>query len=206
MTSVRLHLASVWLPEWEVKTALERISDLTTDALSSLLKEKMPVSASRFLPPLKLLSGSVDERRAAMASNHNILVQSLIQTIGEKETFDLGRQALFKVGLEIGEESRVRLRVGDGMDDLIRAARVMYRVLGIQFTVQEKDSGLEIIVNRCALSNWYSENTCKVLSATDEGVLRGLNHRVGMRFERMITSGFPNCMARVWVDAEGRQA
>jgi hypothetical protein len=206
MTSVTLRLASTWLPEWEVKISLQRISELTDHALSTLIKDRTPVATAGFIPPLKLLAGSIDDRRAAMASNHNVLVHALTKAIGEKQTLELGREALFKVGLKIGEESRIRLRVGDGMDDLIRAARVLYRVLGIHFTVQERDDGVEIEVNRCALSNWYTENTCRVLSATDEGVLRGLNHRVGMRFDRMITSGFPTCIARVWIDEERREA
>lgn len=203
MTSLRLRLAAAWVPEWMLKSQLERVSDLTTHALLSLLKEKIPDHSFGTIPPLRFLSGSIDDRRAAMASNHNTLVQSLVETIGEKDAVDLARQALFKAGLEIGEESRAKLGVGEEIEDLITAARVLYKVLGISFTVQRSSDDFKMEVGRCALSKWYSERTCRVLSAVDEGVIRGLNSKVGMRFERMITSGFPTCIARIWISTGG---
>lgn len=203
MTSLRLRLAAAWLPEWMLKSQLERVSDLTTHALLSLLKEKIPDHSFRTIPPLRVLSGSIEDCRGAMALNHNTLVQSLVEAIGEKDAIDLGRQALFKAGLEIGEESRARLGVGEKIDDLITAARLLYRVLGINFTVQQNSDEFKMEVARCALSKWYSEQTCRMLSAVDEGVVRGLNHKIGMRFDRMITSGFATCIARIWIDPGG---
>jgi len=201
--SLRLRMASTWLPEWEVKVELERVSQLTTNALVSLLGETAPGSASSAIPVLKPLVGSIDDCRAAMASNHNLLVDSLVDVVGERDAISLGREALYAVGLIIGGGARTRLGVGDGMEDLIMAARVMYRVLGITFLVRGGNDGFVMVVQRCALSNWYSERTCKVLSATDEGVLRGLNPRVGMRFDQTITSGCPTCLARIWVESGG---
>jgi len=203
MPSLRLRLASTWLPQWTVRDELERVSKLTTGALVSLLGEMAPASASAVTLALKPLVGSVDDCRATMASNHKLLVDSLVDAVGERDAISLGRKALFTVGLSIGEESRTRLGVGDGMEDLIMAARVLYRVLGISFLVREEEKGLVLVVKRCALSNWYSERTCKVLSAVDEGVLRGLNPDVGMKFGQMITSGCPTCLARIWVESRG---
>jgi len=202
MASLKLRLASVWFPESLLKGELERISNLTTNALFSLLREKASDSTEIVFRSLKPLAGSIEERRAAMASNHNVLVESLAEAIGEEETLRLGRDVVFKIGLVIGEEARARLGIGDSVDDLIMAARALYRVLGIRFTVQQHDEGLEMVVSRCALSKWYTARTCMVLSATDEGVIKGLNRRVGMKFDRTITAGFPSCMARILVDEE----
>jgi len=201
--SLRLRMASTWLPEWEVRSELERVSQLTTNALISLLSGTAPVSTPSVTPALRPLVGSIDDCRAAMASNHNLLVDSLIDVVGERDAISLGRRALYSIGLSIGEETRTRLGVGDGMEDLIIAARVLYRVLGITFLVRASNDEFVMVVQRCALSNWYSERTCKVLSATDEGVIRGLNPRVGMRFGQTITSGCPTCLARIWVESGG---
>jgi hypothetical protein len=203
MPSLKLRLASVWLPEWSIKGELERVSELTTDALLSLLKERAPDSAAEVRLALKPPTGSIEERRAAMASNHNLLIESLVSLIGEDEALALGRQALYAVGLRIGEDSRSKLGLGDGIQDLVKSAEVLYRILGIKFVVRQNDRGLEMIVMRCSLSKWYSEMTCKILSAADEGVIKGLNRRVGMKFEQRITSGFPTCMARIWVESGG---
>ena len=206
MPSLRLRLASAWLPGWELKGELDRVSSMTTDALTSLLKDRAPASSLAVYPPVIPLRGSLDERRAIMATNHTMLVEALVEAIGESKAFDLGRQALFEVGLKIGAESRVRLGVGDGIDDLLRAAKALYRVLGISFFVVQHGSDYEMRVLRCALAKFYSERTCRVLSASDEGVIRGLNSRVGMRFEHTITSGYPSCMARIWIESGGSPA
>ena len=203
MPSLRLRLASTWLPEWSLKGHLEMVSALTTGALETLLAERAAKAAPRLHPPMRPLVGNLSECRAAMAWNHNALVESLVEEIGEKQAFDLGRQSLFKVGLTIGEEFRRTLGVGDDIDDLIMAARALYKVLGISFAVEHQGDGLEMVVQRCALSHYYSEKACMLLSAVDEGVIRGLNPRVGMRFDRMITSGFPTCIARIWIEAGG---
>jgi len=203
LPSLRLRLASFWLPEWSLKGQLEKVSELTTGALETLLADRAPMAAARLHSSMRPVVGNLTECRAAMAWNHNALVESLVNEIGEKETFNLGRQSLFEVGLTIGGESRRLLGVGDDTGDLIRAAKTLYRVLGISFTVESQGDGLEIVVRRCALSNYYSERACMVLSAVDEGVIRGLNPRVGMKFERMITSGFPTCIARIWIEAGG---
>ncbi|MCX6649029.1 MAG: L-2-amino-thiazoline-4-carboxylic acid hydrolase [Candidatus Bathyarchaeota archaeon] len=146
--------------------------------------------------------GSINERRAAMASNHNALVKALIDGIGEDKAVEIGRAALFKVGQDLGEEARIRFSVGDSLEDLILAARVMYKVLGIDFDVHGGGKELTIEIDRCALSETYSEITCMVTSAADEGVVRGLNPSVRMRFETRITSGYPTCVARIKIDHE----
>jgi len=203
MPSLKLRMASAWLPAWSVKGELGRVSQLTTDALVSVLQRAAPASVSAVSQSLRPLAGSVEECRAAMALNHNRVVDALVDAVGEEYAITLGRRALYSAGLNIGEESRTRLGVGNGMEDLIMAAQVLYRVLGITFIVREGDNGLMMVVQRCALSKWYSERTCKVLSAADEGVIRGLNHRVGMKFEQMITSGCPACLARIWLESGG---
>jgi len=83
------------------------------------------------------------------------------------------------------------------------AARAMYRVLGIRFTFSGEGGEHRIEIQRCALSKHYSEFTCTVLSAIDEGVVRGLNPKASMSFKRKITSGYPTCMAHITITSGG---
>jgi hypothetical protein len=187
LVSLRLLLASVWLPSYVQKSEVDRVAATTTDALRSVLEEEAPSELQKVSTEIKTPSGSIEKRRAVMAANHSLLLKALSDGVG--------REALYKVGVSLGEDSRRRLGVGDSVEDLLTAARVMYSVLGISFTVKEEGGDNHMEVYRCALSEHYNELTCTVLSAVDEGVFRGLNPRASMSFERRITSGFPTCMA-----------
>ena len=203
MVSLRLLLASIWLPGFVQKSEVDRVAAMTTDALRSVLEKAAPGELDKVSTQIKTPSGSIENRSAAMAANHNLLLQALSDGVGHDRAVELGRETLFKIGISLGEESRGRLGVGDGVEDLLTAARVMYRILGIRITVKGEDGGHRIEVYRCALSEHYSEFTCTVLSAVDEGVFRGLNPRASMSFERRITSGFPTCMANVTISSGG---
>jgi hypothetical protein len=180
-----------------MKSELERVATTTTDALHSILEIEAPNKLQEVSRKIKTLSGSIEKCRAVMAANHHLLLNALSDEIGHDRAVKVGRNALFKVGIIIGEESGKRLGVGESIKDLLMAARLMYRILGISFTVKEEGGYYYMKFHRCALSDHYSELTCAVMSAIDEGVIRGLNPRASMNFERKITSGFSTCLACV---------
>ena len=203
MVSLRLLLASVWLPSYVQKSEVDRVAAMTTDSLRSVLEEEAPSELQKVSTEIKTPSGSIERRRAVMAANHSLLLKALSDGVGRDRAVELGREALFNVGVSLGEDSRRRLGVGDSVEDLLTAARLMYGVLGISFTVKEECGDHHMEVHRCALSEHYSELTCTVLSAVDEGVFRGLNPRASMSFERRITSGFPTCTACIRIAPGG---
>lgn len=203
LVNLRLLLASVWLPSYVKKREVDRVAAMTTDALRSVLEQLAPSELEKVSTEIKTSTGSIEERRALMAANHSLLLKALSDGIGHDRAVELGRETLFKVGISLGEESRKRLGVGDSVEDLLTAARVMYSVLGIRFTVKGEGGDHRIEVHRCALSKHYSELTCTVMSAVDEGAVRGLNPRASMSFKRRITSGFPTCMAYVTITSGG---
>jgi hypothetical protein len=195
---LRLRLLSWWTPKSIIYRELTHVATLTTDALEDLLnkyssnkKEEKPEGEAIF-------KGSVKKRRDLMASNHTRLVTSLEYALGKEEAIQLGRETMFKVGETLGGETAQKLGVGGSIKDLIRAAKILYRILGIEFEVEIKSpvSAL-LIINRCALSTNYSELTCQILSATDEGVIRGLNKNIEMRFIERMTSGLTKCKATI---------
>ena len=133
-----------------------------------------------------------------MAQTQAKLVESLVAAIGREETIRLGREALFLVGQDIGKQTRLKLGLKDNQKDLTRAAKILYRVLGIDFHLQWRDSSnATAIIDRCFLAENYSKLTCEVLSATDEGVIKGLQPNATMKFKKYMTNGCKNCRADI---------
>ena len=199
-----LDIAALWVPSFILWRELEGVARRTAAALDDLLEACAP----RALPQVRLEdtppAGSLAQRRAAMARAHNRRVTALAAALGQEEAVRRGRAVLFPLGLQIGREVRSRLRVGDSAGDLLRAARVIYRVLGIRFTVRWSGDRQGVLrVHRCALAEHYSDVTCAVLSAVDEGVVRGLNPRAGMVFRDHIPGGATECSAHLEITREG---
>jgi predicted ArsR family transcriptional regulator len=198
---LRLTLLDLWTPNWVINRELARMDAKTTAALKELIKNNTSLYVEAPEPPLV---GNLQDRRNAMAKRHKELVEMLAGAIGKDQAVLLGRDALFKVGQELGAETRRRLGVKNAKD-LVKAANIMYRVLGIEFHANwvSKDHAV-ITVNRCALAAVYSELTCEVLSAADEGVVNGLLPTVTMHFEEMLTGGCNACHAEINVEETPR--
>jgi hypothetical protein len=201
---VRLLFLSWWTPKFIIYRELCQVDVLTTDALEGLLEKHSPnVKEDRSKKGLS--SGeSIEERRTAMAVKHSNLVVRLVEVLGKEQAIRLGREALFKVGEDLGGETCQKLGVGESFQDLVRAAKILYRVLGIDFDVELTDPNNAVLtINRCALSADYSDLTCQILSATDEGTIRGLNQNMNMTFTERITGGQPKCKAKITLKMKG---
>jgi hypothetical protein len=198
---LRLLVLGWWTPKYVIRRELQDISDQTTASLKTLLiqhgAQNPPVQAQ------KQQSAGIQEQRAAMAQTQTKLVDALVAAVGREEAVNLGREALFVVGQNLGKQARSRLGVGDSPKDLTRAAKILYRVLGIEFHLEwQGDLTAVAIIDRCALSEQYSELTCEVLCATDEGVISGLQPKVTMQFKEYLTSGCQNCKADIRFNKE----
>ena len=178
---------------------LQNISHQTTKALRDLIPKS--VIEEDDVNQKKQPAASIHLQRAAMARTQAKLVETLEVAFGREEAVRLGREALFLVGQEIGKRTRVKLGVSNNPEDLIKAAKILYRVLGIDFHLEWLDnSNAKAIIDRCELSEQYSKLTCEVLSATDEGVMKGLQPNVTMKFKEYLTSGCKNCKADIHFD------
>jgi hypothetical protein len=191
--SARLRLASLWMPRFLIVREINRIRSSTDAALDALLAEHSPDAPREEREEGRRL----EERRAAMARGHERRVRALIEGVGRERAIELGREALFRTGLALGREAKVRLSVKDTKEDLLRAAEVIYRILGIEFIVVAGPEGERMEVTRCALSRHYSKEACLILSAVDEGAVSGLGPWAGLRFEKRITDGSPRCVAKI---------
>jgi len=194
---LRLLILSLWTPKFIIRRKLNSISDLTTAALDSLVS-KYAKSEVEFSNQEKHTSASIQQQRAVMAQTQTRLVEKLKTAIGHQEAVKQGRETLFLVGQSLGRQIRGQLGVSDTSEDLTRAAKILYRVLGIEFHLEwVDDSKARAIIDRCSLAEQYSKLTCTLLSAVDEGVINGLQPNVSMKFREYMTSGCKNCVAEI---------
>ena len=104
-------------------------------------------------------------------------------------------------------ESAYRLAQGlkrsfdvDSVDDVMKIARLIYRVLNIDF---KNDKNGEVIIRQCYFSSFYSSQVCQLISSLDEGLMEGLSGGK-FRFSQRITEGKEYCMARLSFDRSQR--
>ena len=189
--SIRLKIASLWLPDFILKRELDNVARKTTEGLNAALKQY----AHKIVEKDEVLKGKMDERRSIMAKAHNKRVKILIQELGYEKAVKIGRNAMFEVGCKLGQEARRKLGIGNDFKDLELAAGILYKILGIEFKIENNDGNMIMIINRCDLSKYYSPEACIILSAADEGVVHGLNENMGMQFKERITGGASECKA-----------
>ena len=198
----RLLFLGWWTPKYIIRKELANVSDLTITALQSIVAQYTPQELAAHTK--QRTSTSIKEQRANMAQTHVKLVEKLEATLGHEKAVTLGREALFLVGENLGKQTRLKLGVSDNPRDLTKAAKILYRVLGIEFHLEWLDkSNAKATINRCALSEQYSKLTCEVLSATDEGVIKGLQPNVTMKFKEYMSSGCRNCRADIHFNEKG---
>jgi len=103
----------------------------------------------------------------------------------KKELYERARD----LGRKIREDFRIRR-----FEDVLEACRILYRILGIDF---RGDNRGEIIIRTCYFSKVYSPQTCRIMSAMDEGVVAGLSNGAILTFSQRITEDKPCCLARI---------
>lgn len=101
------------------------------------------------------------------------------------------RSRLRAAGREIGGGIRRGLGVGT-RGEAMRAARIIYRMLGIDF---EGRADGAIVIRSCDFSRVYTARACGLVSGLDEGLLAGLAGEGRLEFASRITEGCERCEA-----------
>lgn len=97
---------------------------------------------------------------------------------------------------------RVRLALGvRSTIDALEVAHRLYGLIGIDLTGDERGC---VVVTRCAFAAKYSPDVCRLMSASDAGLLAGLTDGGRLSFSQRITSGSPVCLATLAVDGGDR--
>ena len=191
----KLRLLSYWMPEYLLNPLIDRITELTINCLNQLLKNN-GINEEKYYQEVSM-KGKISQRRQIMATAQNNRLKKLIETIGYQEASIISRKALYKVGLKLGNEARIQLNINDSLNDLTSAARILYQVLGIKFSITQKDKEIFLTIKKCALAEYYTLETCKIISAVDEGVIQGLNPNYNMNFTEWMTGDSCECQANI---------
>jgi hypothetical protein len=167
------------------RTVIEALMPLLGDdaRISSVIGSKMPRGPAEY--------------RIAMAEKHAQLVKILIERKGMAAGVREGRKVMYATGVNLGKDLRRELHLSDDLDDIIDAAELLYRILGIDFTVESNGKNAKLLVRRCSLSHSYGIQTCEVISAMDEGVVEGLSSRAKMKFIKRNAEGPNPCEAEI---------
>lgn len=189
--SIKLELLTLWTPKFILLRELERTATLTNEHLDGLIIN------SGGSPPCtnKLNKGNLQDRQAVMAKGHNLRIKILIDILGKEKAFTLAKKEMFKAGFELGQTARELLNVGDNVEDTIKAAKILYKVLGIVFFTEKNGNNIIMWVKSCELAQYYSPDTCMIMSYADKGVLKGLNKNMELKFTERITTGSNRCKA-----------
>lgn len=198
--SLKLDLLSLWMPDFLMKREIKHIGVVTIGVLDRLINENSPSLVKSLKTPR--FKGDSKDMRIEMSSAHEQRVKLLIDILGRDEAIQMGREALFSAGQELGSQLKNKLEVSESLKDLIKAAHILYRVLGIDFEVKTINGGICLVVDRCQLAEYYSPDTCLVLSATDEGVVQGLNPLISMKFGQRMAAGSECCLANIRLEKE----
>ncbi|UTB33695.1 MAG: hypothetical protein NKF70_05635 [Methanobacterium sp. ERen5] len=187
---IKLRILAAWTPKFIIKKELKGTTKITNNYLDRLIVEQ-----GGSPPKQEYLKGNLDKRRKEMAMGHNRRVKLLIDLLGEPMAMEEGRKRMFEAGLILGQHAQKVLGVGDNVEDTIKAAKILYKILGIEFSIENTDGNIILWVSSCVLSKYYSSQTCSVLSYADKGVLKGLNKNMDLKFVEKITSGSKRCKA-----------
>lgn len=101
--------------------------------------------------------------------------------------------------LRMGEESykmgrRLRRVMGlKNRRDLERLVFILYKNIGIDMSGEIPG---DVCVSRCYFSNFYDPGMCRLISAMDSGIIRGIYGGGELVFSQRITEGCECCRAR----------
>jgi hypothetical protein len=197
--NLRLTLATLFLRGRLQTRWLQAIDDQVSKGLLHLLEGAGPGLVDEGVTR----SHRPADYRRQMSAWHAKLVDALVAQRGLEEGSQEGRRIMYETGLMLGRDLRRRLRLSDDAQELMAAARLLYRILGIEFQADLDETGGRMTVVRCSLSQHYTPLTCEVISAMDEGVVSGLNPSMSMRFDVRNRPVSPCCTAELrWEGSE----
>lgn len=161
------------------------------------LRALFRATVDAFGAPMPDLRGrSADSILSTYATCTNELARGLLL---EPERRPLVEQRLRSNMERLGRRVRFALGVRDAVD-AIDVARHLYRLIGIDLTGDDRG---QIVVTRCSFATHYSPEVCRVMSASDAGLMEGLTDGGRLTFTERITTGAPACLATLSVDERG---
>ena len=174
--SIPTRIAERWAPTFLKKRELKRLFEIVGSAFGTMV------------PPTKDLS-----YRDSLALFAEFSAMEAGKVLERDVDVEFIRSQLYKGAFELGESFRRKWRVS-GMSEVMDVGRMLYKFLGIEFIGTPEGS---IAITRCLFANYYSADTCRLISSLDEGMMAGLSGGGMLTFSGRITEGFHSCTANV---------
>lgn len=174
--SLRLRALELHVPDVVARSALRRLFEATAAAFGS---EPEDVDGL--------------DRRTLLVRYASFTTQCAEQALADQMDLDVVSRRMWAHSYALGESFRRRLGVRTRADAL-RAARVAYRMIGIDLRADRRG---RVTVDRCTFAEWYSPQVCRLMSSLDAGLIAGLTDGGRFSFSERITEGRPRCLARI---------
>lgn len=174
--SVRLRALELYLPGWIVRSAIRELFAATASAFG-----RDPVDTRGW------------GRRALLERYASSTTRWAEETLARTGDHDAVSLRMWQKAHALGRSLRRRLGVRSRAD-AVRAARIAYRMIGIDLRADVRGG---VVVERCAFAARYSPRVCRLVSALDAGLIAGLTGGGRLGFSERITEGRPRCLARI---------
>ena len=174
--SLRLRALELHTPEWMARSAVRQLFDATASAFGREPVDLHGLTHAELLERYAMFTTSYAERALADRSDTDAVARRLWST-----AHALGESLSRRLGVRTRGEA-------------LRAARVAYRMLGIDLWADQHGS---VAVDRCPFASWYSPDMCRLMSSLDAGLIAGLTRGGRLTFSERITEGRPRCLAAI---------
>lgn len=174
--SLRLRALELHIPGWVARPALRRLFEETASAFGCEPVDVRGLGRRELLERYATFSAGCAERALALDGD-----------------LDAVSRRMWRNASAMGASLRRGLGVRSRSDE-VRAARIAYRIIGIDLRADERG---RVVVERCTFAERYSPAVCRVMSSLDAGLIAGLTRGGALAFSERITEGRPRCLARI---------
>lgn len=181
--NLRLALASIHVPAALRRRGVEELARRTARAFEAAAPD---VAGRPFGDALRRYALFTRERADLVAASPE----------GAARTRARLRTEAQEMGAALGRRLGVSSRA-----EAVRAARILYRALGVDLVATP---GGSITVRACSFSATYTCRTCEVMAALDEGLFAGLLGEGHLAFTARITDGAECCLATFTFEGPSR--
>jgi hypothetical protein len=179
--SLRLRALEIHVPDVVARSALRRLFEATVAAFGCEPEDVDGLDRRALLERYASFTSRCAERA--------LVGHADLDTVSRRM-----RAHAYALGTALRRRLGVRTRA-----DALRAARIAYRMVGIDLRADEHG---DVTVDRCAFAERYTPEVCRLMSALDAGLIAGLTDGGRLAFSERITEGRPRCLASIaWQEA-----
>jgi hypothetical protein len=177
--NLRLVFGQIFVPSFLKKKKLIGLFNTTADAFQCRAPDLKGLSFNECLKRYAIFTSNKAEESIRLANDLEV------------------KNRLYKGAYILAQGLKKSFRV-NSVDDVMKTAKLVYRILDIEFDNDQKGG---VLINRCFFSSFYSIQACQIISSLDEGLLEGLSGGT-FRFSQRITEGKECCRARLFFNRD----